>query len=194
MTLDQRPLRSIYDFLSLKNSTILTADTIRWCNKILFPIDYFRFLFHRKNIILCLTVPPLSHLTSCTPTKSNLYLANSLATVVSEPDLYWLRTFQIPNLMSLFHCLGRTKGSVQVRGTCMFRERPGLTVRSCQHLAQPPVGVPHLVGCPRLLIQYIRSHLPYWRPFLLPEPVDAPCRGDRDPAIMEMCKGSSSFL
>ena len=27
-------------------------------------------------------MPPLSHLTSCTPTKSNLHLANSLATVV----------------------------------------------------------------------------------------------------------------
>jgi hypothetical protein len=29
-------------------------------------------------------------------TKSNLYLANSLAaTAVSEPDLYWLLTFQV---------------------------------------------------------------------------------------------------
>ena len=33
-------------------------------------------------------MPFLSHLTSCTPTKSNLHLANSLATVVSEPALY----------------------------------------------------------------------------------------------------------
>jgi hypothetical protein len=30
---------------------------------------------------------PLCHLASCTPTKSDLYLANSLATVVSEPGL-----------------------------------------------------------------------------------------------------------
>ena len=35
-----------------------------------------------------------------TPTKYNLYLANSLA-VVSEPVLYRLITFQLPNLMSL---------------------------------------------------------------------------------------------
>jgi hypothetical protein len=41
-------------------------------------------------------------------------------------------------------------------------------------------GPPH-VGCPRLLIQYIRSYPPYRRPFLYPQPEDAPCRGDRDP-------------
>jgi hypothetical protein len=45
-------------------------------------------------------------------------------------------------------------------------------------------GTP-LVGCPRLLIQYIRSYPPYWRPFLHPQPEDAPFRGDRDPVITE---------
>ena len=30
----------------------------------------------------------LSHLTSCTPTKSNFYLANTLGAAVSEPALY----------------------------------------------------------------------------------------------------------
>jgi hypothetical protein len=69
-------------------------------------------------------VPP----NSCTPTKSNLYLANSLATVISAPDLYMLLTFHVPKLMSLFlrfhvpklmslfHSWGRTKESVQVWG------------------------------------------------------------------------------
>ena len=37
---------------------------------------------------------------------------------------------------------------------------------------------PPLVGCPRLLIQFIRSCPPYRRPFLHPQPEDAPCRGD----------------
>jgi len=45
----------------------------------------------------------------------------------------------------------------------------------------PKAGGPPLVGCPRLLIQYIRSYPPYRRPFLFPQPEDAPCRGDRDP-------------
>jgi hypothetical protein len=40
---------------------------------------------------------------------------------------------------------------------------------------------PPPVGCPQLLIQYIRSYPPYWRPFLYPKPEDVPCRGDRDP-------------
>jgi hypothetical protein len=43
-------------------------------------------------ILSQLTVPSLSYLTSCTPTKSNLYLANSLAAAVSEPALYRLHT------------------------------------------------------------------------------------------------------
>jgi hypothetical protein len=57
-------------------------------------------------------VPPLSHLTSCTPTKSNFYLANSLAAAVSEPPLYRLLTLQVPNLMSLSPYFGRTKVSL----------------------------------------------------------------------------------
>ena len=40
----------------------------------------------------------------------------------------------------------------------------------------PQAGGPLLVGCPRLLIQFIRSYPPYWRPFLYPQPEDAPCR------------------
>jgi hypothetical protein len=45
----------------------------------------------------------------------------------------------------------------------------------------PQAGGPPLIVCPRLLIQYIRSYPPYRRPFLHPQPEDAPCRGDRDP-------------
>ena len=59
-------------------------------------------------------MPSSSHLISCTPTKCNLYFANYLAIVVSEPDLYRLLTYQVPNLMSFFHCLVLTKVSVQV--------------------------------------------------------------------------------
>ena len=66
-------------------------------------------------------------------------LANSLATVISEPNLYKLLTFQVPNLMALFRCLSCTKISVQVRGKySSFVIKPVFTARSCQHLAQPP--------------------------------------------------------
>ena len=55
-------------------------------------------------------------MTLCITTKSSLYLTNSLTTVVSDPDLYRLLTFHVPNLTSLFHCLGRTERSVWFRG------------------------------------------------------------------------------
>ena len=48
----------------------------------------------------------------------------------------------------------------------------------------PQVGRPPLVGCPRLLIQYIRSYPPHWRPFLHSQPEDTSCRDDRDPLII----------
>jgi hypothetical protein len=44
-------------------------------------------------------VPPL---TSCTPTKSNLYFDISVATVMNVPALYRLLTVHVPNLMSIF--------------------------------------------------------------------------------------------
>jgi hypothetical protein len=41
--------------------------------------------------------------------------------------------------MSLFHCLGCTKASVQARGECLcFITKPDFTVRSCLHLTQTP--------------------------------------------------------
>ena len=51
----------------------------------------------------------------------------------------------------------------------------------------PQAGGLPIVGRPRLLIQYIRGYTPYWRPFLHPHPEDAPCCGDRNPLISEIC-------
>ena len=53
-------------------------------------------------------------------------------------------------------------------------------VRSCQHLNLKAGGLPSF-SCPQLLMHYISSYRPYWRPLLHPQPEDAPCRGDRDP-------------
>ena len=131
-------------------------------------------------------MPYLSHLTSCKPTKSNLYLANSLAAAaVNEPALYRLLTFQVLNLTSLFRCLAHTKVSVQVRGfVCEYYvTKYVLTGGVVSTSPNPQSGGPPLVGCPRLLIQYIRSYPPYPRPFLHPQPEDSPCRGNRDPII-----------
>jgi hypothetical protein len=112
---EQCPLSFMYDILSLTNSTLLTADMIPLCTTKPVPNSGFHSPFHRK---MCAgSVLLHSHLTSCTPTKCNLYLDSSLKTVTREPALSKLLRFHVPNLMLIFCCLGRlSKESVQVRG------------------------------------------------------------------------------
>ena len=93
-----------------------------------------------KIIIPCsyrAPIVPSNLLHTC---QFNLHLVNSLAVAVSEPALYRLLTFHVPNLRSLFRCLGRTKVSVQTRRFLCEHivTRYVFIVRSCQHLAQPP--------------------------------------------------------
>ena len=83
-----------------------------------------------------------------------------------------------------FRCSGRTKLSVQVRGTCScFVTNPVFTVRICQHLGQPPSWRTTPCRLFSTVFQYICNYPPYCRPLLHPQPEDAPCRGDRDQLI-----------
>jgi hypothetical protein len=81
--------------------------------------------------------------------------------------------------MSLFRFLNHTRVSVFVYErfliiyVCVLRR--GFVCTS----PNPQASRPPLVGCPRLLIQYIRSYPPYWRPFLHSQPWEAPCCGVR---------------
>jgi hypothetical protein len=123
-------------------------------------------------------VPSLSHLTSCKPTKSNLYLANSLAaTAVHELALYRLITSQVPNLMllSLLRLYQSTSPGPRL---CLWIFRNKICFNREELLAL-------LAGCLRLLIQYIRNYPPYRRPFLHPQPQNATCHDARDPLITE---------
>jgi hypothetical protein len=74
--------------------------------------------FRQKNVYSPAgSVPPPSHLTFYTPTKSNLYFEISSATALSELSLHILLTFQVPNVVSNLFRLGRlSKESIQVRG------------------------------------------------------------------------------
>ena len=128
---------------------------------------------------------PLPQLTSCTPTKSNLYLANSLAAVVRALVLYRLLTFLVASFMSIFRCLGRSKASVQVGISCLlFRNKANfLRWGFASASVKLQAGEPFLVGCPRLIIQYIRSYPSHWRPILHAQAEDAQCRGDSEPFI-----------
>ena len=113
--------------------------------KIVFPCSYLLSSSHlvsfsiEKIVFPCSYVLSSSHLTPCTPTKSDLHLANFLAAGVSEPNLYRLLTFQVPNLMSLFQYFCRTEVSGQFRGVCScFGTKTVFTMRSCQPLPEPP--------------------------------------------------------
>jgi hypothetical protein len=99
-----------------------------------------------------------------------------LLTHFSYSDLYKLLTFHVSNFMSPFHCLGCTSWYIQPRGLCIrFITSPVFMMRICYHLAQPSSWRTTPCHCPRLLIQCIRSHTPYGRPFLHLQPEDAPC-------------------
>ena len=121
-------------------------------------------------------MPALSHLTPCTSTKSN-----SLANAASDPDL----TFHVPKLMSLLQCSGRTKGSVQVRGTCScYVTKPVFKVKSRQHLAQTRSWrtTPYwLCATDDLIYLQLPSILEVFPPSL---PEDALCRGGGDSSIV----------
>jgi len=86
MILHQRLLRTIYDILSLTNYSLNC-----WCYSLVYTnscyqlMIFFSFPIEKEYNFPVLTVPPMSHLTSCVPTKSNLYLANSLGTVPKWP-------------------------------------------------------------------------------------------------------------
>jgi hypothetical protein len=86
------------------------------------------------------------------------------------------------NLMSLFRCSGRTEVSVRSEAYCLSVSQQDTFLRRgvVSTSPNPQAGGPPLVGCPQLLIHYIRSYPQYWRLFLHPQPVDAPCRGERD--------------
>jgi len=134
-----------------------------------------------------LILPPLSQLNSRTPNESSLYLANSLAMVVSEPDLH--RLLIIPCIQShvLFLLLrSYQRISPDLRQTYVFCNKASfygeellVTHPICQLEDHP------LVCCPWLLMQNIPSYPPCWRPFPHPQPRDTPCHGDRDPLIMD---------
>ena len=115
MIIQQRTLRTIHVVLSVTNCNLSTAHTILWCTKKLFQIDNLNVFLHTNIYNPLLLTCPFSLRTSCTPAESTLHIANFLAAVVSDPELYRLLTLHAPKFISLFHCLVRTKGSSQAR-------------------------------------------------------------------------------
>ena len=132
-------------------------------------------------------MPPFFHLTCPTPPKCNLYLANFLAAAVIQPAPYRLLTFQVPNVISLLHCLVRTKiCPVQSLSLLLFCNKIHFDVEN--FLAPRPT--PKLVYYPLSAVRncffnIFAATLHTGGQFLHPQREDAACRGDRDPQITE---------
>jgi len=101
----------------------------------------------------------------------------------SREETLYRETFVFTSL----YVWGNSESSVNM--TVLFFLRWGFVSISLN----PELEGPPLVGCPRLLIQYIRSCVPYWRPFLHPQPEDAP--GTRQvPGCCECRNEPSGFI
>jgi len=108
-------------------------------------------------ILIARLVPPLSHLTSCAPTKSNLYFDSSLAAVFSDPDLYRLFTFQVPNPMYLSVAYVVPKICATSRLFIPFRNT--LRFGLCRTLRLQD----HLLSVVRFCLLNIFAHV--WKPY-----------------------------
>jgi len=125
-------------------------------NKILSLTDDSYYPFVKESIITH-SVRLSSHVT-CTATEPNLYFVNFLWLCSFTMNCKKTLTFQHPNLMSIFHCLGHTKGSRLVYDPLYHF----ITWIFLSWGAQPPPGGPPHCGC-----------------LLHPHPEDVPCHGDR---------------
>jgi hypothetical protein len=126
--------------------------------------------------------PSPSHLTSCTPTKSNLYFSNPPTTD------FTVSTLQAPNIP-------RTKSHVlfPLLGSCQ-RIRPGLRCIETFHnkllfyskgliapRPTPKLEYHPLSAVRNCLFNILIATLCIWRPSLHPQPEDVPCHGDKGP-------------
>jgi hypothetical protein len=150
-------------------SALLTDDMILLCKKI--PVPNLGFSFSSCRIV-CIPLRVRCHrspIWPALPLNLTYILIVIFATITSEPALYKLIAFHVPNLITIFLCLGRlSKESVQVRGSCK-KARNNLIFLRRGGARGPP-----LVVCHRLLIHCIRSYLPVLEAI-------PPCCGDKGP-------------
>jgi hypothetical protein len=131
-------------------------------------------LSHILKIHFNITLPPMPRSSKWSPSFRPPPHQNSISTPLVS------YTCHTP-CSTVFHCLRRAKGSVQVRGLV----KCSVTLISFygEELLEPrptPIPKDHLLSAVRdwLFIIFV-GDLRIWRPFLHLLPEDAPCRGDR---------------
>jgi hypothetical protein len=108
------------------------------------------------------SVPLPSHLTSCTPTKSGLYLDSSLKTVIREPTLYKVLTFLNPLRSSKNHY----SGSLLCKSHNMFRSLLTIT----RHVWIKTISIVCLYWITWLLIIFADTNTPIFNRILIHTP------------------------
>jgi hypothetical protein len=122
---------------------------------------------------------------------TNTYLPTPWSKVLLEK----LTGIQLVNKFPAFYGTHRIITAFTSAFVCIFRNK--ICFYGEETLAprrNPKAGGPPIVGCPRVLIQYIRNYPPYWRPFLHPQHEDAPCHFDRDPLITGYYQYNIKFI
>ena len=129
----------------------------------------------------------ITYLVSYSMKKSPSWEANVFSAIQEIPPILWN-----PNVHSRSHkCPPPVLIQSISRGPRLsawtFRNKIWFYGVMLAPRPNPQAGGRLLTGSPLLLIQYtrIRHYTPYWRPFLHPQPEDAPCRGDTDPLITD---------
>jgi len=101
----------------------------------------------------------LSHLTSCTPTTSNLYLLIHWLLLYMNLTYTKFLTFHVPNLMSLSNSLVVPKISRGPRQMYLFRNKASFYGEELLAPRPHPSWGPPLVGCMPLLIHIFAATL-----------------------------------
>jgi hypothetical protein len=157
----QRPLGIMYNILSLTNSTLLTADVILLCTRKSEPNSWLYCLYHRKMYIHLLVQYHLCPMTSCAPTKCNLYFDIPSDTVLNESEC----TSHITCPKSHVHFLWR-KAFIQRIHLNLKQQAYFLSGGVVSPTIKTQAGRPPLVSSLQLLIQHIHTTLHISRPSL----------------------------